>query len=152
ESEVNFRSFFDSIDYFLFVLDQDGLIINVNTTVIRRLGYTEAELSGQHVLTVHPEDRREEAGRIVAGMLAGTETVCPVPLLCKDGNLIWTEILSTPERDANGKIVGYHRICRNISERKSLEDQVRQLAFIDPLTKLPNRRLFNDRLSQTMVA
>ena len=40
----------------------------------------------------------------------------------------------------------------DITERKKMEDQVRQLAFYDPLTKLPNRRLLNDRLSQAMTA
>jgi diguanylate cyclase (GGDEF)-like protein len=40
----------------------------------------------------------------------------------------------------------------NISARKELEDQVRQLAFHDPLTQLPNRRLLNDRLHQLMAS
>lgn len=39
----------------------------------------------------------------------------------------------------------------NITERKQMEEQVRQLAFYDPLTKLPNRRLLNDRLNQAMA-
>ncbi len=40
----------------------------------------------------------------------------------------------------------------DIVERTRMEDQVRQLAFYDPLTHLPNRRLLNDRLSQTLLA
>jgi len=43
-------------------------------------------------------------------------------------------------------------IIRDITERKQMEDQVRQLAFYDALTNLPNRRLLNDRLSQSMVS
>ncbi|OIQ71466.1 cyclic di-GMP phosphodiesterase Gmr [mine drainage metagenome] len=39
---------------------------------------------------------------------------------------------------------------RDITERKRLEDEVRQLAFYDPLTHMPNRRLFHDRLGQTL--
>lgn len=39
----------------------------------------------------------------------------------------------------------------DLTERRQMEDQVRQLAF-DPLTKLPNRRLLDDRLKQTMAA
>lgn len=42
-------------------------------------------------------------------------------------------------------------IIRDITERKQMEDQIRQLAFYDPLTNLPNRRLLSDRLSQTMT-
>jgi diguanylate cyclase (GGDEF)-like protein/PAS domain S-box-containing protein len=39
----------------------------------------------------------------------------------------------------------------DISERKQMEDQVRQLAFYDPLTGLPNRRLLDDRLAQAII-
>ncbi|MDP2826715.1 MAG: diguanylate cyclase [Sulfuritalea sp.] len=46
---------------------------------------------------------------------------------------------------------GFVTIYIDITERKQMEDQVRQLAFYDDLTKLPNRRLLNDRLSQTMA-
>ena len=47
---------------------------------------------------------------------------------------------------------GFVTIYIDITERKRMEDQVRQLAFYDPLTKLPNRRLLNDRLGQAMAA
>jgi diguanylate cyclase (GGDEF)-like protein len=44
-----------------------------------------------------------------------------------------------------------HVSIRNITERKQMQDHVRQLAFYDPLTRLPNRRLLDDRLSQTLT-
>ncbi|MCF8197543.1 MAG: PAS-domain containing protein, partial [Sulfuritalea sp.] len=47
---------------------------------------------------------------------------------------------------------GFVTIYMDITERKQMEDQVRQLAFYDPLTTLPNRRLLSDRLNQTMAA
>ena len=58
-------------------------------------------------------------------------------------------------REIYRKNVGSHIILLamdDITERKLLEEQVRQLAFYDPLTKLPNRRLLNDRLCQLMMA
>ncbi len=69
---------------------------------------------------------------------------------CKDGRLIWGEVFSKPDSDAQGAIVGYHGITREITQRKLLEDQVNQLAFHDPLTKLANRRLLEDHLSIIM--
>ncbi len=71
---------------------------------------------------------------------------------CKDGSLVWGEIFSTPEYDTQGRITGYHGITREISKRKDMEEQVRQLAFHDLLTNLPNRRLLYDRLKQAMAA
>ena len=47
---------------------------------------------------------------------------------CKDGSLIWTEVISTAEHDEDGKISGYHGISRNISERKSHEIQLQNYA------------------------
>ena len=92
----NFETFFNTIDDFLFVLDERGNILHVNETVVRRLGFTENELRDQSVLIVHPPDRREEAGRIVGEMLAGTSDACPVPLQARDGTLIPVETRVKP--------------------------------------------------------
>ena len=50
------------------------------------------------------------------------------------------------------KTVGLLGISEDITERRQLEDQVRQLAYDDVLTNLPNRRLLDDRLMQSMAA
>ena len=73
------------------------------------------------------------------------------PHRCKDGNVLWGEVFSKAIRDEHGKITGYHGITREITQRKQLQDQIRQLAFYDTLTQLPNRRLLNDRLRQALV-
>ena len=59
----------------------------------------------------------------------------------------WLEIRGTPIA-SGGFVTSYI----DITERKQMEDQVHQLAFYDPLTKLPNRRLLDDRLIQAMAA
>jgi diguanylate cyclase (GGDEF)-like protein len=71
---------------------------------------------------------------------------------CKDGRLLWAEVQSKPERDASGRITGFHGITREITEKKALQDQVRQLAFFDPLTTLANRRLLGEHLGQALTA
>jgi diguanylate cyclase (GGDEF)-like protein len=71
---------------------------------------------------------------------------------CKDGRLLWGEVLARPERNTQGTVTGYHGITREITQRKQLEDQVRQLAFFDPLTQLPNRRLLTDRLAHGLAS
>jgi PAS domain S-box-containing protein len=87
----NFDTFFNTIHDLLFVLDDSGTMIHVNQTVCRRLGYAQEELLGRSVLDVHPADRREEAGGIVAAMLAGDAAFCPVPVVTRDGEQIPVE-------------------------------------------------------------
>jgi diguanylate cyclase (GGDEF)-like protein/PAS domain S-box-containing protein len=52
--------------------------------------------------------------------------------------------------DRRGKLLGIFADARDITVRKQAEQQILNLAFHDPLTQLPNRRLLNDRLNQTM--
>jgi PAS domain S-box-containing protein len=85
QTKENYETFFNTIDDFLWVLDPTGNIIHTNETVINRLGYSEGELANKSVLMLHPEDRREETGRIVREMLSGTTEFCPVPILNKSG-------------------------------------------------------------------
>ena len=57
-----------------------------------------------------------------------------------------------PLSDADGHVFGMYGISRDITVRKQMEDQIRQLAFFDTLTGLPNRHLLGDRLSLLMVS
>lgn len=81
----NYETFFNTVDEFLFVLDLEGRILHANATVYQRLGYSPEELHGQHILTVHPAGRREEASAIVAAMIRGEIASCPVPLVTRSG-------------------------------------------------------------------
>ncbi len=68
----------------------------------------------------------------------------------RDGHEFPVELSVVPIRMADK--YEFSAFIRDISERKQMEEQVRQLAFYDPLTGLSNRRLLNDRLAQTMAA
>ncbi len=67
-----------------------------------------------------------------------------------DGSLMWVAISGAPMFDAKGVFKGYRGTGRDISARKTAESDIERLAFFDPLTSLPNRRLLMDRLTQAM--
>lgn len=69
----------------------------------------------------------------------------------KDGSSFPVEYWSYPIVKA-GEVMGAIATFSDITERRKSEEQIRKLAFFDPLTELPNRRLLLDRLSQAMVA
>jgi len=56
-----------------------------------------------------------------------------------------------PERDDSGRVVRVAGLVQDITERKRTDDVIKQLAYHDSLTHLPNRRLLNDRLHQAMA-
>ena len=57
-----------------------------------------------------------------------------------------------PERDERGRVVRLAGLVQDITERKRTDDIIKQLAYHDALTHLPNRRLLNDRLQQAMAS
>ena len=63
-----------------------------------------------------------------------------------NGKIRWVSTTKLPWRDRTGEIVGTFGISRDISDRKKAEEQLQHQAFYDPLTDLPNRALFLDRL------
>jgi len=130
QTRLNFETFFNTIDDFLFVLDDHGNIIQVNNTVINRLGYSWEELSGQSVLMVHPPERREEAGRIVGEMLQGHTEFCPVPVLTKSGVQIAVETrVSHGIWDGKPVIFG---VTKDISKVKLSEEKFSKLFHLNP--------------------
>lgn len=126
----NYKNFFNAIDDFLFVLDEQGNIIYTNETVHTRLGYTSDELFGKSVLLVHPEERREEAGRIVGEMLLGKAEFCPVPLITKQGAKIAVETRVT-KGFWNGKPAIFC-VTKDISQITLSEEKFSKVFYLNP--------------------
>ena len=110
----NFYNLFNAIGDFLFILDLQGKILDVNDAVIDNLGYQREELLDKSVLQVHPPEYREQAGKIVADMLAGKRKSCPLPLLAKNGDRVPVETTISCSK-WNGQDVLFG-ISRNLSE------------------------------------
>ena len=70
----------------------------------------------------------------------------------KDGRIYPVWLTTTAVTDANSRVTHYVSVFSDITLRKQAEEQIHQLAFYDPLTQLPNRRLLVDRLRHAMTA
>jgi PAS domain S-box-containing protein len=129
-SEENFRTFFDTSPDFLWVLDTEGSIIDVNRTALSRLGYTKDQLIGRSVLEVHPAHRREEAARIVGEMGAGGTDTCPIPLVTREGREIPVETTIAPTMwDGREALVG---VSRDISALALSEEKYARMSDSSP--------------------
>jgi diguanylate cyclase (GGDEF)-like protein/PAS domain S-box-containing protein len=69
----------------------------------------------------------------------------------RDGRQIWIEQRTVPIHDSSGNLVALEGIARDVTDRKRLEDQLAHQALHDPLTELPNRALFMDRLQHALA-
>lgn len=73
------------------------------------------------------------------------------PIRSSGGQLVWHAISGEPMFDDIGGFMGFRGIGRDVSARRQAEELVLQLALHDPLTELANRRLFMDRLQQSLA-
>lgn len=124
QNEANLNSFFNTIDDMLFVLDSAGNIIKINNAVQEKLKYSEEELYGLSVLTVHIPEGREVAKRIVGEMLAGITDSCFVPLITKYGERIKVETKIKLGKWNNHDVI--FGISRDISHRLEIEDALKK--------------------------
>ena len=136
------------------ITDKDGLIVWVNQAFTRMTGYRPEEAMG-HMLKERIKSGLQSESDIEhlwPTILAGQTWHGELINQRKDGSLYHEEMTITPVRDGNSEISNYVAIKQDISERKKTEEQIHNLAFYDPLTSLPNRRLLSDRLQQTQAA
>jgi diguanylate cyclase (GGDEF)-like protein/PAS domain S-box-containing protein len=152
----------DELRYQKFALDQhaivattdvNGRITYVNQSLCDISGYSKEELLGQdHRLlnsgTHSPDFFQDMYNAISAGKVWSGE-VCN---RAKNGSLYWLMTTIVPYMDSDNKPTQYIAMRTDITERKLAEAQIYNLAFYDPLTNLPNRRLLNDRLGQALTA
>ena len=132
----------------------DAVITSWNPAAERMYGYAANEVIGQHVSILLPTNPLDDLKNIVSKMgksLHHYETVRQH----KDGRLIDVALTISPIRNKQGHIVGASTIARDITVRRQAErnreEWMSHLAYHDPLTGLPNRLLFNDRLAQALT-
>jgi diguanylate cyclase (GGDEF)-like protein/PAS domain S-box-containing protein len=68
------------------------------------------------------------------------------------GGPTWIDLVKVPMHDAAGNIIGLLGAIHDITVRKEAEDRAQRLALYDPLTSLPNRRYFTERLEASLAA
>ena len=158
-SEAHYRLLTEDASDVVWRQDADNRFTYISPSDERMRGFRASEVVGQHVFDLLTDEgialvtARVQARTIddARGVHSEPESF-EVQQRCKDGSLIWTEVVTKVDRDAQGVLIGFHGISRDITRRKAAEEQIRSLAFYDPLTLLPNRRLLMDRLEKALSA
>jgi len=140
---------------------QEGMLITDAHTVILRINQSFAEMSGYALEEVIGQTPRMfTAGghddAFYDAMWAATNATGnwqgEISSRRKNGEIypVWMTITAVKGED--GVVTNYVATHTDITERKTSEEQIRHLAFFDPLTMLPNRRLLTDRLQQALAS
>lgn len=135
----------------LVTINAEGKITDANMATEQVTGVMREQLIGSDFADYFTE--REEARKGYQQAFS-QGSVTDYPLAIRHVSGVITDVLynASVYKDIDGKVQGLFAAARDVTERKKMEEEVRQLAFYDTLTKLPNRRLLNDRLSQTIAA
>jgi len=153
ESEMKFQSVIESAKDAIIVADFQGAIVQWNQGAETIFGYSKKEILGHNISVIVP-DRFKEAhnkGMEVYRKTRKSKVIGNTIELTgcrKDGSEFQLEMsVGTWETE---KGIFFSSILRDITERKASEDKINDLVYLDPLTGLPNRRLFNDRLDSLL--
>ena len=159
DSQALYRLLTEDAQDVLWRTDARLIVTYISPADERLRGFRADEVVGRHVFEMFTEEGVAVVKAMIQRRAQEEASGTPVGFLnfqvqhrCKDGRLIWGEAMSKTDRNAQGEIIGYHGITREITERKRLEEQVRQLAFHDTLTRRANRRLMLEHLDQAMSA
>jgi diguanylate cyclase (GGDEF)-like protein/PAS domain S-box-containing protein len=149
-SDERFRLAFEHNMAPMLFSDFEDRVIAVNDSFCRLVGFTREELMGHDSKQfTYPDDVGITEDTLVRLSSEQVDQVRYVKrYLRKDGRIIISEVSRSAARDASGKILYFVSSERDITEERTLADQLSHQALHDSLTGLANRALFEDRLSQ----
>lgn len=132
DSEAHFRLLTEDASDVVWKQDRNNRFTYMSPADERMRGFSVDEVLGHHVFELLTEEGialvQERLSQKRSADAPGSETASTTFELqqrCKDGSLIWTEVVTKPDRDPNGVLIGYHGITREITKRRQAEEAQR---------------------------
>lgn len=150
--EEFFRMIAEGTDDFIAVLDLDGRRLYNNPAYARIFGDAESLKGTDSFADIHPDDRDRIQQVFRETVRTGMGHRTEFRFLTGDGSIRYMESCGALIRDQHGEPLYVVVVSHEITARKLAENEIHDLAFHDPLTRLPNRLLLNDRMTQAMAS
>jgi len=129
QSEARFRALVEGVrDYAIFMLDPDGTVATWNAGAEQILGYKTLEILGEHLSRFNPPSKTQMELAQHELDTATTEGRFEDEgwRVRKDGSHFWANAVLTAIRDSNGRLMGFSKIIRDLTERREYERHLRQ--------------------------
>lgn len=152
-SEARFRAVFEHSAVGIALIDTDGRIIATNAAMQQFLGYSSEELLNRQLYQLVPDDDANGLAAAMAAISSGAspELAIEQRYTRRDGEIVWAALtMSRAHSATSGKSLGVIAMVQDIRTRKSLEERLTHQASHDPLTDLPNRTLFRQRVEMAL--
>jgi PAS domain S-box-containing protein len=127
ESEERFQLMVRNVsEYAIYMLDTEGRVISWNAGAERIKGYGTSEILGLHFSRFYSDEDalRGKPQAALAAAAADGRYQDEGWRVRKDGTMFWASIVVTAMRDADGKLIGYSKVVRDLTERKRAESEL----------------------------
>ena len=131
ESEGIFRLLVDNVDdYAIILLDPEGHVARWSPSAERLKGYTSGEILGKHFSCFYPPEavKRGLPDREISVAAEKGRFEDEGWRVRKDGVTFWANVVITALRDKNGRLLGFGKITRDLTERKQAERRIQEQA------------------------
>ncbi len=145
ESEVNFRTFFETVEDMIAVATPQGQILFTNKAFEQKLGYGPDQIVRMRLTDLHPPDRRQEAEETVAAMCRDEREISSLPIVRRNGDLVPVEIRAWIGRWSGRDCL--FSVIKDLTEEQEAQQRFERLFRNNPalmaLSTFPDRR-FSD--------
>lgn len=152
EQEEFFRLIAENVEDFIAVLDRKGRRIYNSPSYARLFGDVEAMKWTDSFAEIHPDDRERVRQVFNEALQCGNGRRTEYRFLLPHGGICYMESSSGVIKNSRGEPQSVVVVSHDVTERKVAEQKIKEFAFHDTLTQLPNRRLLDDRLEQAIAA
>ncbi len=149
ENQERFESLFYNNPDAIFKFDLEGNFLNVNPGCTEVIGYSSDELLNMSFPPLVVPEELPIAMHNFQLATEGVSTRYELAVNRLDGKRRNLEISSFPMKQ-HGEITGVYGIAKDITDKLAHQQLLEEMVYFDPLTKLPNRKLFEDRLNQVL--
>ena len=150
-SEEKYRLIAENMTDLVAIIGENGVMKYASPSHLPILGYSSEEFEGTVAFDiVHPENLSEVHAKFKFLFETFESAVLEFRSKHKTKGWVWLETKASIFNDEEHGKKFMLIVSREIEERKELQEKLKQMAFHDELTGLPNRRLFQDRIQQTL--